>query len=57
MTNYKTAGSVTSWHPAPSKGPLETGQRMTDPFPPPGMALTCDDARLANGLLTLGGGR
>ena len=26
-------------------------QRITDPFPPSGRPLTCDDARLANGLL------
>lgn len=67
MTNYKNRQPLTSWHAAPPVGPLETGvgrarctpqqaeQRITDPFPPPGRALTCDDARPANGLLTLGG--
>jgi hypothetical protein len=32
-------------------GRRRTEQRITDPFPPSGRPLTCDDARSANGLL------
>lgn len=61
------AEPVTSWHAAPSVGPLgleaerlqctarRAEQRITDPFPSSGRALTCGDARPANAVLTLGG--
>jgi len=52
VPEHPRAVDSTPWAPAGLFDPMDDEQRITDPFPVSGRALTCGDARSANGLLT-----